>query len=148
MARKLSSVDVVLVGVGWTGGILARELTAAGLSVVGLERASQWAAALTAYRTALSRWPESLGAGIGLGNSLYALGDLAGAERAFRNTIRIHPGAAPAFNNLAQVLLEQGRPQEARNAARQSLALGGPHVPEYQQTLMDIEASILSNELR
>lgn len=38
MARKLPLVDVVLVGVGWTGGILARELTAAGLSVVGLER--------------------------------------------------------------------------------------------------------------
>jgi gluconate 2-dehydrogenase alpha chain len=38
MARKLPSKDVVLVGVGWTGGILARELTAAGLSVVGLER--------------------------------------------------------------------------------------------------------------
>ena len=38
MARKLPPVDVVLVGVGWTGGILARELTAAGMSVVGLER--------------------------------------------------------------------------------------------------------------
>jgi gluconate 2-dehydrogenase alpha chain len=38
MSRRLPPVDVVLVGVGWTGGILARELTAAGLSVVGLER--------------------------------------------------------------------------------------------------------------
>lgn len=38
MATTLKPVDVVLVGVGWTGGILARELTAAGLSVVGLER--------------------------------------------------------------------------------------------------------------
>jgi gluconate 2-dehydrogenase alpha chain len=38
VTRKLPSVDVVLVGVGWTGGILARELTAAGLRVVGLER--------------------------------------------------------------------------------------------------------------
>lgn len=38
MATRLKPVDAVLVGVGWTGGILARELTAAGLSVVGLER--------------------------------------------------------------------------------------------------------------
>jgi gluconate 2-dehydrogenase alpha chain len=38
MATKLKPVDVVLVGVGWAGGILARALTAAGLSVVGLER--------------------------------------------------------------------------------------------------------------
>ena len=38
MTRRLPAADVVLVGMGWTGGILARELTAAGLSVVGLER--------------------------------------------------------------------------------------------------------------
>ncbi len=34
----LPAVDVVLVGVGWTGGIIASELTKAGLKVVGLER--------------------------------------------------------------------------------------------------------------
>lgn len=38
MATKLKPVDAVLIGVGWTGGILAKELTDAGLSVVGLER--------------------------------------------------------------------------------------------------------------
>ena len=38
MAKKLKEVDVVLVGLGWTGGILAKELTAAGLKVVALER--------------------------------------------------------------------------------------------------------------
>src|SRR4030081_1087236 len=38
MARKLKQVDAVLVGMGWTGSIMARELTKAGLSVVGLER--------------------------------------------------------------------------------------------------------------
>ena len=38
MAKTLPSVDAVMVGVGWTGGILAAELTRAGLSVVGLER--------------------------------------------------------------------------------------------------------------
>ena len=38
MAKKLKEVDAVMVGMGWTGAILARELTMAGLSVVGLER--------------------------------------------------------------------------------------------------------------
>ena len=38
MATRLKEVDVVTVGVGWTGTILARELTKAGLTVVGLER--------------------------------------------------------------------------------------------------------------
>lgn len=38
MATTLDKVDVVTVGVGWTGGIIAAEATKAGLSVVGLER--------------------------------------------------------------------------------------------------------------
>lgn len=38
MAKKLNKVDVVTVGVGWTGGIVAAELTKAGYKVVGLER--------------------------------------------------------------------------------------------------------------
>src|SRR5215475_10344647 len=38
MATKMKEVDVVIVGLGWTGGILAKELTEAGLKVVALER--------------------------------------------------------------------------------------------------------------
>ena len=38
MAKKLPEVDVLIVGLGWTGGILAKELTAAGVKVVALER--------------------------------------------------------------------------------------------------------------
>jgi gluconate 2-dehydrogenase alpha chain len=38
MPTLLKEVDAVVIGVGWTGSILARELTKAGLNVVGLER--------------------------------------------------------------------------------------------------------------
>ena len=38
MAHRLPPVDAVTVGVGWTGGILAHQLAASGLKVVGLER--------------------------------------------------------------------------------------------------------------
>lgn len=38
MATTLPGVDVVTVGVGWTGGIVAAECSKAGLKVVGLER--------------------------------------------------------------------------------------------------------------
>src|SRR5215218_3087191 len=38
MATRLKEVDVVIVGLGWTGGILSKELTEAGMKVVALER--------------------------------------------------------------------------------------------------------------
>lgn len=38
MAKELKKVDVVTVGVGYTGGVVAAECTKAGLKVVGLER--------------------------------------------------------------------------------------------------------------
>ena len=38
MARKLPRKDAVIVGLGWTGSILAHELTDAGLDVVAIER--------------------------------------------------------------------------------------------------------------
>ncbi|KGP92706.1 GMC family oxidoreductase [Pontibacillus chungwhensis BH030062] len=41
MAKTLPKVDVVTVGVGWTGGILAAELAKDGMKVVGLERGKE-----------------------------------------------------------------------------------------------------------
>jgi gluconate 2-dehydrogenase alpha chain len=41
MAKKLPKVDVVMVGVGWAGGIIASELTKSGLTVVGLEKGKE-----------------------------------------------------------------------------------------------------------
>lgn len=38
MATKLDPVDIVIVGYGWTGGILAKELASTGLKIVALER--------------------------------------------------------------------------------------------------------------
>jgi gluconate 2-dehydrogenase alpha chain len=38
MPTRLREVDIVIVGLGWTGGILAKELSEAGMRVVALER--------------------------------------------------------------------------------------------------------------
>lgn len=38
MATKLEKVPVVVIGMGWAGGIVSAELTKAGINVVGLER--------------------------------------------------------------------------------------------------------------
>ena len=50
MATKLRSVDAVLVGFGWTGAILAQELTDAGLNVLALERGG-WRDTTTDFAT-------------------------------------------------------------------------------------------------
>jgi hypothetical protein len=108
-------------------------------AVLGLEMAHQWEAALDGYHTALIRWPNSLGARMGLGNSYYAFGDRASAEAAFSEATRRHPTNGSAFNNLAQVLWEQGKQEDALQAARRAVELGGPLVDVYRKTLEDIE---------
>jgi tetratricopeptide (TPR) repeat protein len=110
-------------------------------AVFGLENTRQYQAAIEGYQTALTRWPMSLIAFMGLGNSLYALGDLNGAENAFRAAVVNHPRAANAYNNLAQVLMEQGRKQEALEAAQRAVAIGGPMSQVYESTLREIQSN-------
>lgn len=109
-------------------------------AVLGLEKAGQFQAAIDGYKTALTRWPESLVALMGLGNGHYALGELKSAELTFRETVRLHPEAGSAFNNLAQILSEQGRKQEALEAAQKAVSLGGPLSAVYQKTLEEIQS--------
>ncbi len=111
-------------------------------AVLGLEKAQQFQAAVCGYRTALKRWPHSLAARMGLGNSYYALGDFSNSELAFKETIRMHPRAGAAYNNLAQVLMEQERYSEAREMARKAVSLGGPLLAEYLRTLKEIESKL------
>ena len=53
MVTKLKEVDAVVIGLGWTGGILSKELAQAGLKVVALERGA------TAKRPRIIRSPAS-----------------------------------------------------------------------------------------
>src|SRR6185312_8565861 len=48
MARKLPHRDAVIIGLGWTGSIIANELTDAGLDVIAIER-GPWRDAPTTY---------------------------------------------------------------------------------------------------
>ena len=107
-------------------------------AVAGLERTGQWQSAATGYTVALKRWPESFTAWIGLGNSRYSLHDLAGAAEAFRRATLLQPKNGIPLNNLAQVLAEQGKHQEALLAAQQAVKLGGPLAVNFRQTLEEI----------
>ena len=109
------------------------------LAIVGLEKAGQWHAASIGYQTALNHWPNNLSAHIGLSNSLYAQGELKSAETVLRKTTDLFPNEGVAFNNLAQVLWEQGKKQEAIKTARQAVTLGGPFVEQYRQTLDEFQ---------
>jgi tetratricopeptide (TPR) repeat protein len=111
-------------------------------SVIALERLQRWDQTAKAYTAALKRWPKNQTAQLGLGNSRHALGDLAGAEAAFRRATRDHPDSAAAFNNLAQTLAERGRLCEAETMAKRAVALGGPLAETAQQTLEAIRARI------
>jgi tetratricopeptide (TPR) repeat protein len=111
-------------------------------AVLGLEKLRHFQAAVAGYQAALTRWPESLPALMGLGNSYYAMEELTRAESAFREATKRYPLAAPAYNNLAQVLLEQGRKREALAAAQKAVSLGGPLVSVSKKTLQEIQSMV------
>lgn len=107
-------------------------------AVIALEKTGQPQRAALAYDAMLARWPGSLAALIGRGNTAYALGDLVRAEAAFRQATAQHPQSAAAYNNLAQTLAERGELDAARIAAEQAVALGGPLQARAQATLRAI----------
>jgi len=106
-------------------------------AVAALERV-QPQAALAAYMRALQAWPAHRASLLGVGNVAYALDQRERAAAAYRHAVRMHPDFADAWNNLAQVLLEQGRRREASQAVAKAVALGGPRLPRY----LELQASI------
>lgn len=113
-------------------------------SALALEQTGQLSAAHTAYAAATHRWPNELGALMGLGNTAYAMGDFLAAENAFRSAAEKHPEAAAAFNNLADALARQKKYREALIAAQHAIALGGEQKPIFLQTLHEIEQQLSS----
>ncbi len=111
-------------------------------AVLGLEKARKWPEAVAGYRTALKKWPDNLPARMGIGNAYYAMGDLPGAERAFAEATRQFPAQGAAFNNLAQVLFEQGQKEAALAAAEKAVSMGGPMSGVFQNTLEEIKSSL------
>lgn len=99
-------------------------------AVAALERVRP-AAAMAAYARGLQSWPDHRSSLLGLGNAAYAQGLLTQAAASYREAVRRHPDFADAWNNLAQVLFEQGQREEARRAIEQALVLGGSRRQRY-----------------
>jgi tetratricopeptide (TPR) repeat protein len=108
-------------------------------AVLGLEKAEKWPQAAQCYQAAVQKWPTSFAAHMGVGNAHYAMGDLQAAEHAFTLAAARFPNEGAAYNNLAQVLYEQGKIEAALIAAEQAVRMGGPLSNTYQETLQEIE---------
>ncbi|MFA7455795.1 MAG: PA2778 family cysteine peptidase [Desulfobulbaceae bacterium] len=109
-------------------------------AAAGLERTGRLQAAIEAYEAALRRWPTSFVLRMGLGNSLYALGDMEGAEKAFRGASVLRPDNGEALNNLAVVLAATGRREEALSVIERAIGVGGAFQQEFIKTRQEILA--------
>jgi tetratricopeptide (TPR) repeat protein len=103
-------------------------------SLLALEKARQPRAAATAYTAYLARWPDELGASIGLANAHYALSELGQAEAVLRKALAQHPDSLVVLNNLAQTLSDAGRADEALELIERAAAAGGPHAAAISET--------------
>jgi len=110
-------------------------------AVAALERSNNLEAAAIGYAAVLEKWPQSFAGWMALGNNKYRLKELNDAEQAFLRATELEPDNGMAFNNLAQVLSEQGRKQAALAAAQRAVSLGGPLLDIYKQTLQEIKLS-------
>jgi tetratricopeptide (TPR) repeat protein len=108
-------------------------------AAAALERV-QPRAANTAYASTLKVWPGHRAALFGQGNTAYSMGELALAADAFVELTRLHPDFADAWNNLAQVRLDQGQLPAAAAAIDRAVALGGVRAARY----LTLQASIRS----
>jgi len=109
-------------------------------AAAALERVERPGDAARAYAAILKRWPDNLGALMGLGNARYAEGDYRAAEAAFRHAASHHAEAPDPWNNLAYALIKQGRKGEAIAAARKAVHLAGADsAGPYEATLKEIK---------
>lgn len=97
------------------------------------------------YQSAVVRWPGELVVLMANANISYQMGMLDAAREFYQQSIQVDSQYAPAHNNLALVLMEQGRLYEARQHAQSAIELGGKHVENYRQTLSEVEQKLRQN---
>jgi len=94
-------------------------------AVTAMDRVSTPDAAVSAYAAFLERWPDNATASIGLANRRYAGGELKEAEAVLRSALARHPDSVPLLNNLAYVLSDLGRNDEALVHIERALGMEG-----------------------
>lgn len=92
-------------------------------AAVDMEQVGRIETAHRAYLAASQRWPDSLLALIGLGNTAYELGDYAAAELAYKSALVINPDKAAIWNNLSYALAQLGMREPSLAAIQRALVL-------------------------
>jgi TolA-binding protein len=95
-------------------------------AAVQLEEDGKLALAAHAYRELTQKDPRYTLAWTNLGNAEMRLGRRAAAEQAFRKAIEVEPDSADALNNLAWLLYEEKRVEEAEPLARKAVMTKAP----------------------
>jgi predicted double-glycine peptidase len=101
------------------------QLTAALRDAVALEEQGKFADAAQRYRDLLTTHSDSPLLWTNLGNAEMQLHHNDEAERAFRRAVAADASSRDALNNLAWLLLQQSRFDEAESLARKAVALRG-----------------------
>src|SRR5712691_508001 len=131
--RKARWVNFDRLESAWKGGghaqiIIAPKDPAAGVlrAAVALEDQGRYADAADAYRRILADHPDSIVAWTNLGNAEAQLGDKAKAEEAFRKALALDGTSADTLNNLAWLLYQEKRLDEAEQLAHRAVAAPAP----------------------
>lgn len=96
--------------------------------------------ALRLYEHTAKLFPESIPAHLGSASTMYQLGDVDAAKRAYRDVLKQHPDNVQALNDLAWILQER----DADYADALELAEKGLSIAPNDRHLLDTRGTILS----
>ncbi|HEX7140120.1 MAG TPA: tetratricopeptide repeat protein [Vicinamibacterales bacterium] len=95
-------------------------------AAVSLESEGKYAEAAAQYRELLDRYKGTPLVWTNLGNAQMQLGQKKDAETSFRKALELEPAFRDALNNLAWLLYQEKRYDEAETMARKAVAQNGP----------------------
>ena len=90
-------------------------------SAYDLEKTGMIDDAITAYKSALVRWPKDIHILFALGNTYYNVHRLNDAEQTYKKILSIDPTDPLTLNNLADLLCHTNRSEEALKALNQAV---------------------------
>lgn len=108
-------------------------------AAVAMEEKGQLDDAAREYRRILDTHPDSIVAWTNLGNVESRRGNPSAAEQAYRKAMSLDEASADAINNLAWLLYEQKRLDEAESLARRAVATPAPDLWMRLDTLARIQ---------